>query len=207
MPGTFYTTSIQGLFQNLFSDAILDLLSAVAKVNHRPVESQTLPILFSSLPDAPPARLAIPERMKILNVLSALETLCVQTQLFETLVIRLTTKLDLICIPNASSLTPSSATEEEVELHAAYAHWMLITLAKTLQKKVDRDDPDVVKYIESLVPRIFNLFVFAAFVVSEGGDDEETERWKKRVSVATNPRLVQKAGEIVTLVVQSLPLT
>jgi DNA repair/transcription protein MET18/MMS19 len=144
--------------------------------------------------------------MKILNVLSALETLCVQAQLFETLVVRLTTKLDLICVPNAHSLTPSSATEEEVEVHAAYAHWILTTLSKTLQKKVDRGDPDIAKYIERLVPMIFNLFIFAAFVASDRGD-EETERWRKRAAVATNPRLVKQAGEIMTLVVQALPLS
>lgn len=189
------------------SDAVLDLLSAVAKVNPRPVEVQTLPLLFSSLPDSPPLRNAIPERVKILNALLALETLCVQAQLFETLVIRLTTKLDLICVPNASSLTPSPITEEEVELHAAYAHWVLTTLAKTLRKKVDREDPDVAKYIERLVPRIFNLFIFSALVVAENDGNEEKDRWRQRVSVATDPRLVKKAGEIVTLVVQVLPLT
>lgn len=176
------------------------MLSAVANVNFRPVEAQTLPLLFSSLPDAPPARHAIPERIKILNVLSALETLCTQAQLFETLVIRLTTKLDLICVPSISLLTQSSATE--AELHAAYAHWILTTLAKVLQKKVDREDPDVPKYIERLVPGIFNLFVFSAFAVAE---DDDNGRKRERVSVATDPRLVKKAGEIVSLVIQALP--
>lgn len=190
------------------SDAVLDLLSAVAGVNARPVEEQTLPLLFSSLPDVPPARDALPERVKILNVLTALERLCVHAQLFETLVIRLTTKLDLICVPTASSLAAQPITEEDVELHAAYAHWILNTLTKTLQQKVDKGDPDVAKYIERLVPRIFNLFVFAAFTVSDeaGDSSEEGQRWRKRVSVATDHRLVKKAGEIVALVVQALPL-
>jgi len=185
------------------SDAVFDLLSAVAKVNPRPVEAQTLPLLFSSLPDVPPARHAITERIKILNILSALETLCIQAQLFETLVIRLTTKLDLICVPSVSSPTLASVTE--VELHAAYAHWILTTLAKTLQKKVDTKDPDVAKYIERLVPGIFNLFVFSALAVTEDDGDEGKDGWRKRVSVATDPRLVKKAGEIVSLVIQVLP--
>ncbi|KXN92954.1 hypothetical protein AN958_08928, partial [Leucoagaricus sp. SymC.cos] len=188
------------------SDAVLEVLSAVAKVNPRPVEAQTLPLLFSSLPDTPPARNDIPARVKILNVLSALETLCVDAQLFETLIIRLTTKLDLICVPNVTSLPSLSATEEEVELHAAYAHWILTTLAKTLKKKVDRDDPDVPKYIERLVSRLFNLFVFAALAVSEDRGGEEKDEWRKRVAVATDPRLIKKTGEIVALVVQVLPL-
>ena len=188
------------LYRFSISDVVFDLLSAVAKVNFRPVEVQTLPLLFSSLPDVPPARHAIQERIKILSVLSALETLCTQAQLFETLVIRLTTKLDLICVPSASFLTLPSTTE--AELHAAYAHWILTTLAKVLQKKVDREDPDVPKYIERLVPGIFNLFVFSAFAVAE--DDDDGGR-REKVFVATEPRLVKKAGEIVSLVIQALP--
>jgi len=92
-----------------------------------------------------------------------------------------------------------------VELHAAYAHWILTTLAKTLQKKVDTKDPDVAKYIERLVPGIFNLFVFSALAVTEDDGDEGKDGWRKRVSVATDPRLVKKAGEIVSLVIQVLP--
>ncbi len=202
------TCVISSLTSYLFSDAVLDLLSAVAKINHRPVEEQTLPLLFSSLPDSSPPRGAISERVKIHSVLSALETLCVQAQLFETLVIRLTTKLDLVCVPGPSSLDLSPIPDEEVEVQAAYAHWILTTLGKTLQKKVDRNDPDVAKYIERLVPRIFNLFTFAAFEASGGvsGEDESKERWRKRIRVGTDPRLVKKAGEIITLIVQVLPL-
>jgi len=78
----------------------------------------------------------------------------------------------------------------------------LTTLAKVLQKKVDREDLDVPKYIERLVPGIFNLFVFSAFAVA--GDDDDGGR-RERISVATEPRLVKKAGEIVSLVIQALP--
>jgi DNA repair/transcription protein MET18/MMS19 len=191
-----------------FSDAVLELLSTVSNINARIVEEQTLPLLFSSVPDAPPARDSIRERVKVLNALSALETLCVQAQLFETLVIRLTTKLDLICVPNASSLTPQSSTKEELELHAAYAHWILSTLVKTLRKKIDKEHPDVAKYIDRLVPRLFNLLFFAATTVSDETSDptEERQVWRKRVGIAGDHRVVKKAGELVTLVVQTLPL-
>jgi DNA repair/transcription protein MET18/MMS19 len=191
-----------------FSNAVLDLLSTVSSINAGIVEEQTLPLLFSSIPDVPPARDSIQERVKILNALSALETLCIQAQLFETLVIRLTTKLDLICVPNASSLTPQSSTKEELELYAAYAHWILSTLVKTLRKKIDKDHPDVAKYIDRLVPRLFNLLFFAAITVSNETSNlsEERQLWRKRVGVAGDHRVVKKAGELVTLVVQTLPL-
>ncbi|XP_006461777.1 hypothetical protein AGABI2DRAFT_185880 [Agaricus bisporus var. bisporus H97] len=169
------------------TSAVLDLLSTVSNISARIVEEQTLPLLFSSIPDVPPARDAIQERVKILDALSALEALCIQAQLFETMVIRLTTKLDLICVPN-------STTIEELELYAAYAHWILTTVVKTLQKKIDKDHPDVAKYIDRLVPKLFNLLVSAAFTVSD------------EIRVATDHRLVKKAGELVTLVVQTLPL-
>lgn len=164
--------------------------------------------MFSSLPDSSPPRDAISERIKIHSVLNALETLCVHAQLFETLVVRLTTKLDLICVPSLSTTLPP-IPDEEVEVQAAYAHWILTTLVKTLQKKVDRSDLDVAKYIERLVPSIFNLFIFVAFEASDegvGDENESKERWRKRIRVATDPRLVKKAGEIITLIVQVLPL-
>lgn len=190
------------------NSAVLDLLSTVSNINARIVEEQTLPLLFSSIPDVPPARDAIQERVKILDALSALEALCIQAQLFETMVIRLTTKLDLICVPNVSSVASQSTTIEELELYAAYAHWILTTVVKTLQKKIDKDHPDVAKYIDRLVPKLFNLLVSAAFTVSDEISDlsEERQLWRKRVGVATDHRLVKKAGELVTLVVQTLPL-
>jgi DNA repair/transcription protein MET18/MMS19 len=100
----------------------------------------------------------------------------------------LTTKLDLICLPS------NIVVSNDIEPNAAYAHAILKTLSQTLAIKVQRRDPDVVKYIDRLVPHIFNLFISSAFLANE------------QSVITTDPRLLQVAGEIITLVVQSLPL-
>ena len=123
------------------------------------------------------------------RTLSTLQTLCVQSELFESLVFRLTTKLDLICLPS------TIAVSDDIEPDAAYAHAMLKTLSQTLAVKVQRKDPDVVKYIDKLVAHIFNLFISSTFLASD-----------RPVATADLLRLPQVAGEIIILVLQSLPL-
>ncbi|KAF8159570.1 Dos2-interacting transcription regulator of RNA-Pol-II-domain-containing protein [Crassisporium funariophilum] len=172
------------------SDAILELLTTISTVTPRHVADQTLPLLFRSLPETAPSREAVDDRAKCWRTLSALQTLCVQAELFENLVIRLTTKLDLICLPSEQSLS----APDNMEPNAAYAHSLLKTLAQTLATKVEKKDPDVVKYIDRLTPRIFNLFIASAFLSAQ------------HPMIATEPRLLQVAGEIINLVVQSLPL-
>ncbi|KAF8817465.1 ARM repeat-containing protein [Phlegmacium glaucopus] len=172
------------------NDSILRLLTTITSIAPHHVAEQTLPLLFRSLPDAAPPRAAGGERGKCWRTLSALQTLCVQSELFENLVVRLTTKLDLICLPSAWQ----SITSSDIEPDTAYAHAILKTLSQTLAVKVQKKDPDVVKYIDRLVPHIFNLFISSTFLSDE------------RQVITTDPRLLQVAGEIITLVVQSLPL-
>lgn len=169
------------------SDAILQLLTATSATAPKHVSQTTLPLLFSSLPDTAPPRTAEAERLKYWTTLSFLGRLCLQADLFETLVVRLSTKLDLICVPQANS--------EDHEPTGAYAHSILRTLADAFRKKVALGDPDVTKYIDRLVPRLFNLHIYSA-LVSEGD-----------YLAATDPRLVTVSAEIVTLVVQSTPAT
>ena len=102
--------------------------------------------------------------------------------------IRLTTKVDLVCIPTTK---PSTGNEEP---NAAYAHSLLKIIANTLSAKVDKGHPDVAKYIDRLVPRLYNLFFYSA-LLGEGQSLATTDR-----------RLVSVAGEIITLVIQCVPL-
>ena len=72
------------------------------------------------------------------------------------------------------------------------------TLADVLGAKIEAGHTDVVKYIDRLVPRLFNLFVWAALELegeAEGG---------ARARVATDPRLLAVGAQIVTLVTQTL---
>ncbi|KAG5652051.1 hypothetical protein H0H81_006471 [Sphagnurus paluster] len=169
-----------------FSDsAVLEVLTAVSKTAPRHVQEQTLPMLFNSLPDRAPPRNASSERMKFWRILLALKALCVHPELFETLVIRLTTKIDLICLPT------SPPAIDDLEPDAAYAHSLLKTIADALTAKVDAGHHDVAKYIERLVPSLYNLFIFAALQDLPG--------------IATGHRLVREAADIITSVTQCVP--
>lgn len=145
---------------------------------------QTLPLLFNDLPDRAPPRDAVADRIKYRRVLTALSTLCQQPELFEVFMIRLTTRVELLC----------SATDIEADLEprAAYAHAILKSIAQTMSSKVDEKHVDVPKYIDRLVPRLFNLFIYSA-LTSDGG-----------YVIATDPRLILVAGDIISLVTQCL---
>ncbi|OBZ73673.1 MMS19 nucleotide excision repair [Grifola frondosa] len=172
------------------SDPTLDLLSTVSAIAPEHVSQNTLPLLFSSLPDRAPPRDAEADRMKYWRTLSSLAKLCKQPDLFETLVVRLSTKLDLVC---ASPSVISDGPTPDVEPSAAYAHSILRTLADVLVAKIAMGHTDVVKYIDRLVPRLYNLFIYSALL--DGRNDV----------VATDPRLISVAAQIITLIVQSLP--
>jgi len=162
----------------------LDLLTTISTIAPHHVSETTLPLLFASLPDHPPGRADATARDRYWSTLTSLTQLCTQPALFETLVVRLSTKLELLCTP-ASEVT-------DVEPAAAYAHALLTTLANVLEKKVERGDVDVPKYIDRLVPRVCNLFFYAALA-----DD-------KKNLVMTDSRLVSVASRIVNLIGESL---
>ncbi|PBK99659.1 ARM repeat-containing protein [Armillaria gallica] len=162
----------------------LKLLTTITTISPHHVVDQTLPLLFNDLPDRAPPRDAVADRIKYRRVLTALSTLCQQSELFEVFMIRLTTRVELLC----------SATDIEADLEprAAYAHAILKSIAQTMSSKVDEKHIDVPKYIDRLVPRLFNLFIYSA-LTSEGG-----------YVIATDPRLILVAGDIISLVTQCL---
>ncbi|KAJ4473637.1 ARM repeat-containing protein, partial [Lentinula aciculospora] len=164
----------------------LQLLVTISQKGPHHIKEQTIPLLFSMLPEDAPKRDAALDRARAWRILSALNTLCRPLELFETLVIRLTTKLDLLCVPSKTDLLPM-----DCEPRAAYAHSILTTLHQTLLAKVDEGHTDVAKYIESLVPRLFNLFIYSALVSNEDN------------LIATDPRLITVAGRIIEMVVQN----
>lgn len=178
---------------NSLSEAALNLLTTISTLAPSHISQTTLPLLFSLLTDTAPSRSDGQARTRLWATLSSLTQLCVQPELFETLVIRLSTKLDLLCAPPTGGPDPSVDVDADSEPTAAYAHAVLTTLANVLSKKVDRGDVDVPKYVDQLVPRLFNLFIYSASSSQKG-------------LVATDTRLVTVAGRIVNLVVQTLPV-
>lgn len=125
------------------------------------MEEHSLPILFASLPDSPPSRTAHQVQALCWATLRWLSRLCVPAPLFETLVVRLMTKLELILICKSQQQT----VDRDPELIAAYAYSILKTLASVLELKANAGHPDVPKYIETLVPRLY--FIFISMVMEE----------------------------------------
>ncbi|KAG1764825.1 ARM repeat-containing protein [Suillus occidentalis] len=159
--------------EDVTTDA-LALLSSVAGIAPHHLSSQTLPTLFSFLPDVTPPRDATAQRAFYWRALSSLSALCVQPQLFEILVVRLVAKLDLLC-----AISPARIIDQEST--SAYAHAILTALANTLDVKVSSKDVDVPK-----------LYLDAALASSEV------------VAVAADPRLLQVGARIIRLVSQTL---
>jgi DNA repair/transcription protein MET18/MMS19 len=143
----------------------------------------TLPLLFSSLPDQAPARDDVEGREKYRMGLSALSRLCAQPNLFETLVVRLSVRLSLLYAP--------ATVPEDTEPSAAYAHALLSTIADVLARKVENGDVDVSKYLDRLVPRLFNLALYGAAVNTEN-------------TGVADPRVIDAISRLINLVTQSL---
>ncbi|KAG8771304.1 hypothetical protein FRC12_003699 [Ceratobasidium sp. 428] len=161
----------------------LEVLNAIALVAPKPIEDTTLPMLFAALPDHAPARDADEERAKYWAVLSALSALSAPPTLFEVLVIRLSTKLDIMCA--------STPTDRESE--AAYALALLNTLSNVLLRKVELGHADIPKYLDRLLPSLFKVTIKAATAADPTNE------------VATHPNLLPVIATIITLVVRPSP--
>ncbi|KAF7971317.1 hypothetical protein HWV62_21494, partial [Athelia sp. TMB] len=140
------------------SEDVINLLTCISSINSRHLEEQTLPLLFGFLPEAAPGRDASSEREKYRKTLSALSRICVQQELFEIMVVRLSTKLDLLCGPSASGVVT------DIETTSAYAHAILVAISNTLASKIRLGHADVSKYVDRLVSRLYNLFIYSALV-------------------------------------------
>ena len=158
-------------------------MTSVSTASPRHVTDGTLPLLFIALPDQAPSRESPTEISRYRRVLQLLARLCVQPTLFETLVIRLSTKLDI--------LFSRAGDAEDTEPVAAYAHSLLQTLSRVLAVKAKENHADIPKYLDGLVIPLYNLFVTSALEKPDG--------------ISTNERLLVVAGKVVSFVVQVLP--
>jgi DNA repair/transcription protein MET18/MMS19 len=161
----------------------------VSLIAPRHVEETTLPLLFGSLPDTAPRAEAYAEHAQYRRILSNVATLCTSPPLFEILVVRLSTKLDLIC----ASVIKSPSDQE---VNAAYAHFILCSLSDVLFKKVEEGHADIPKYLDRLVPRLYSLFIHASIT------GEQTDA---TTAVARHPRLIQAGSKVVQQIMQTIP--
>ncbi|ORY34974.1 Dos2-interacting transcription regulator of RNA-Pol-II-domain-containing protein [Naematelia encephala] len=144
--------------------AVINGLTTISRSYSSTIETVTLPLLFHHLPDTAPSLSDIDARSKYRSILDSLSRLCIQPSLFETLVIRINSKLDLL------APTPISDVEtDEQECNVAYCWDLLNTLLTVIERKLVAKHLDIVKYFDAIVPRLYGLCVEAALPRAGGG--------------------------------------
>lgn len=164
----------------------LNVLSSISQISPKIVENSTLPLLFSTLPDTAPSRDSVADHVRYRQILNNLVSLCTPPSLFETFIIRLSTKLDLIFSQSGDDLS-------DVEPNAAYAHYILLSISKVLKAKTQLGHMDIPKYVDRLLPRIYKLFV------------QGPQRSEKGTAISDYPQLVQVTGRVIEQVIQTVP--
>ncbi|KZT59492.1 ARM repeat-containing protein [Calocera cornea HHB12733] len=164
----------------------LQVLGKISLTAPKALEDTCLPLLFGQLPDQAPPLEADDKREEYWRILSALQSLCLEPVLFQVLVVRLVSKLDIICALRIEAPGPSVT-----EASAAYAHAILETLKRAIQAKIDAKHNDLPKYLDQLVPHLFSIFLRAALSPST------------TPQVASSAVLILDASRIITLLTQT----
>lgn len=115
--------------------------------------------------------------------LGALAAICDRPTLFEPLVVRILSRLELVC--TISDDAPTRA------INALYAHHLLATLRAVTVAKIKAGHGDLPNYFARAGPRLLAIFVLDSL-----SQQPET--------VAADPRLAVDAGKVLTLLVQQL---
>lgn len=138
-------------------------LTTICALHSNIIENITLPLLFHHLPDQAPSTSDVTGREKYRSILDSLSELCVHTTLFETLVIRINTKLELLSSGLANTAGADSDTPEQTrECTVAYAWDLINALSTVIDSRLAAKHTDVVKYFDQIVPRLYGLAVAAA---------------------------------------------
>ncbi|KAN0059920.1 hypothetical protein ACQY0O_007892 [Thecaphora frezii] len=199
----------------------------------RVIEEVVLPVLLKDLPETmapsqyPESRTAgqpIDETEALLDVskgrirrsLGAISRLCVAPHLFDEVVVKLFTKLELCCVPlcklaeiygvDASNEECKSqeAVEEEVqvleEANIGYARGLLLTLQTLLDEKKQRGHRDLAKYGQTLPPRL------AVLVLSglEAMADTRIAPSLRRLGIGANAHVIADGARLLGTLVKAL---
>ncbi|OCF43478.1 DNA repair/transcription protein MET18/MMS19 [Kwoniella heveanensis CBS 569] len=139
-------------------------LTTISTFHPTVIEAITLPLMFHSLPDTAPPASDFTGRDKYRSILGSLTELCAQPALFQTLVIRVTTKLDLL-----ASSSPAQDADDNMgekldgrECTVVYAWDLLNSLVKVIEQKTKAKHIDLSRYFDQLIPRIWTLVISAA---------------------------------------------
>ncbi|ODO00637.1 DNA repair/transcription protein MET18/MMS19 [Cryptococcus wingfieldii CBS 7118] len=153
---------------------VITALTTISKSHAAVIESLTLPLLFHNLPETAPSVDEREARERYRSILGSLSKLCTQPALWQTMIIRITNKLDYLASAPLQSNTDVSMDgsdgESARECGIAYAWDLLNTLLRVIDTKVKEKHVDVGKYYEELMPRLFGLVMGGAQVKVGGGN-------------------------------------
>lgn len=163
----------------------LEALATLADLRAPFIEEITLPPLFQLLPDSAPSQESGSATAEYKVALAALAKLCLQPALFETLLIRLLGRIELLC-------TTSTESQAQAQQTVLYAHHLLTTLRVVIEKKVAAGHLDLQTSASRVLHRLCGLFIGSCI------------RRDRVYSAGRSPRLLTDAGKIVTLLVQRM---
>ncbi|KIR60191.1 DNA repair/transcription protein MET18/MMS19 [Cryptococcus bacillisporus CA1873] len=144
---------------------VIQALTTISKFHPTVIESLTLPLLFHHLPSSAPSVEDFIARERYRSILGSLGKLCIQPALWGTMIVRITSRLDILV-----SATPEKSEGGDVEMddidarecNIAYAWDLLNSLLTVIEAKIKEKHVDVGKYYEELMPRLVGLAVMAS---------------------------------------------
>ncbi|TKY84635.1 hypothetical protein EX895_006537 [Sporisorium graminicola] len=208
---------------------------AAANPTAKVIEQVVLPVLLENLPDRiqpmddPEERTtgnAMDDteaeldliKANIRRSLGALSRLCVAPFLFEAVVVKLFTKLELCCRPSARSRSnsddgipgvtksneegkPISVVMEQIgalqEANVGYARGLILTLQTMVDLKKQNGHRDLAKYAQTLPSRLVTLTLSGLSTVSK-------EDGGQRLSIAAHPAVVAEMAALLGTFVKLL---
>ncbi|EAL20722.1 hypothetical protein CNBE0870 [Cryptococcus deneoformans B-3501A] len=166
---------------------VIQALITISKSHPTVIESLTLPLLFHNLPSSAPSVEDFTARERYRSILGSLGRLCIQPALWGTMIVRVTSRLDVLV-----SATPENSEGADVEMddidarecNIAYAWDLLNSLLTVIEAKVKQKHMDVGKYYEELMPRLLGLVVRAS-QQKVGGSGEPLFKDRRLVAIVS----------------------
>lgn len=157
----------------------------MGKLDIKPLQDHTLPLLLSQLPDVAPGISAHDDRNKIHQVLHALSVLCVQPGLLGPLITPMLEKAEHLCSSSTHSATVAESDSDYHECQVAYAFSLLHSIYKSLKGKLTFKHVDFDEHFEAIVPRLFRM-------ISQGLENGDS-------GIAKDVRFISEAAALIEL--------
>lgn len=174
---------------NAIGSIALDGLVEISPTLPLQIDEVVLPPLYHLLPNQAPSRQDHTGIDRYRMALAALAALCILPQLFQSLLIRLLSRLESICF---ASIAESDRIQYGQQVK--YAHHILTTFRIVIEKKAKAKHMDLMANVNDILPRIYRLFILPSV------KPVETR------SITAETQLIEDAGRIITILVQQMDM-